>query len=47
VYLDTPEQIRHRIAYVNDNPVKAGFKPQRWSFVEPFDAPDASRGRDG
>jgi len=44
VYLNTPEHVRHRIAYVNDNPIKAGFKRQRWSFVKPLETP---RSRDG
>ncbi len=36
VYLDTEEQLRNRIQYVENNPVQAGFRVQRWSFVSPF-----------
>jgi REP element-mobilizing transposase RayT len=35
-FLWTPEQVFDRIAYVNQNPVKHGFKPQHWYFVLPF-----------
>jgi len=44
VYLDAPKRVTRAINYVNGNPVKAGMKPQRWSFVQPYDAP---RGRGG
>lgn len=44
VYLDTHERVNRAINYVNDNPVKAGMKPQKWSFIQAFDAP---RGRGG
>jgi REP element-mobilizing transposase RayT len=33
VFLNTPADVHRTIQYVNENPVKAGFKPQRWSFV--------------
>ena len=33
VYLDSEEDIRQAILYVQDNPVKEGKPPQRWSFV--------------
>ena len=33
VYLETPEQLRQRIRYVEGNPVKSGLPRQRWSFV--------------
>jgi REP element-mobilizing transposase RayT len=36
VYLDTPAEMRSRIRYVEQNPVRAGFPPQRWSFVVPY-----------
>lgn len=36
VMLFTPEQMRAAIRYVEQNPIRAGFKPQRWSFVAPF-----------
>jgi hypothetical protein len=32
-YLFTEEQILERIRYVEENPVKAGLRPQKWSFV--------------
>lgn len=35
VYLFTPAEIRQRIRYVEDNPVKEGKARQRWSFVVP------------
>ena len=44
VYLNTSDRMNRAIDYVNANPVKAGMKPQAWSFVQPY---DASRGRDG
>ncbi len=44
VYLDTPERVIRAIEYVNGNPVKAGMKPQKWSFIQPYNAP---RGRGG
>ena len=37
VYLDTPDQIRQRIRYVEENPVTAGLPRQRWPFVVPFE----------
>lgn len=36
VYLDSEEAIENAIAYVNDNPVKEGKRPQHWPFVTPF-----------
>lgn len=44
VFLDTPQRVIRAIEYVNANPVKAGMKPQKWSFVQPYNAP---RGRGG
>ena len=41
VFLDTPDDIRRSIAYVEGNPIKEGKKAQRWSFVTPY-APEAS-----
>ncbi|NJL31262.1 MAG: hypothetical protein HC898_06315 [Phycisphaerales bacterium] len=32
VYLNTPQAIRRCVKYVEMNPVKAGLRPQRWSF---------------
>ncbi len=37
VYLNTPESIVRAIRYVERNPIKAGFKAQRWKFVTPYD----------
>ena len=36
VYLDSADEIRHRIGYTEDNPVKAGLPRQHWPFVVPF-----------
>ena len=36
VYLDNDQAIRQRITYVQQNPIKEGKPPQRWSFVTPF-----------
>jgi len=36
VYLDTPEEVRQKIAYVEANPAKEGKPRQRWTFVKPF-----------
>jgi REP-associated tyrosine transposase len=35
-YLDTIEDIRRAIRYVDDNPLKEGKPRQNWSFVVPF-----------
>jgi REP element-mobilizing transposase RayT len=37
VFLDTVSEVRSRIKYVEENPLKAGLKPQRWSFVAPLE----------
>lgn len=37
VFQSSPEQILRTIAYIRDNPVKAGREPQRWPFVTPYD----------
>ncbi len=37
VFLDTDDEIRQRIDYTNDNPVKARLPRQQWPFVVPFD----------
>ena len=37
VYLNTDEDIRRAIRYVEHNPVREGKRPQRWSFVTAFD----------
>jgi REP element-mobilizing transposase RayT len=36
VFLNTPEDMRRAIDYVEENPVKEGKARQRWSFVVPF-----------
>jgi REP element-mobilizing transposase RayT len=36
VKLYTPKQMHAAIRYVERNPIRAGFKPQRWSFVVPY-----------
>jgi REP element-mobilizing transposase RayT len=36
VKLYTPEQMRSAIRYVEQNPIRAGLRPQRWSFVVPY-----------
>ena len=36
VFLDSPEDIRRAIDYVEKNPLKAGKKKQKWSFVVPY-----------
>ena len=38
VFLDTPEQTRRAIEYVEQNPIRAGMRPQRYSFITPFNA---------
>jgi REP element-mobilizing transposase RayT len=35
VYLDSATDVRRSIRYVSENPVRAGLRPQRWSFVTP------------
>jgi REP element-mobilizing transposase RayT len=39
VYLDTVEDVRRSIAYVEENPGKAGLKRQAWAFVAKFEEP--------
>jgi hypothetical protein len=36
VILATPERMRAAIRYVEENPVKAGLRRQRWGFVLPY-----------
>lgn len=36
VFLKTAADMVGRIRYVEQNPIRAGFKPQRWSFVVPY-----------
>lgn len=35
VFINTQEQLMNAINYVRMNPVKAGFKPQQWKFIQP------------
>jgi REP element-mobilizing transposase RayT len=37
VFLDSPEDIRRTIKYVEDNPLKMGLPAQTWNFVKPYD----------
>ena len=43
VYLETPGEVRGRIAYVDDNPKKHGLPAQRWPFVVAYDPAEAVR----
>jgi hypothetical protein len=36
VFLDCLEDVYRAIRYVEENPLKEGKPPQRWSFVTPF-----------
>jgi REP element-mobilizing transposase RayT len=36
VFLDSAEAIERAVRYVENNPVKEGKPPQRWSFVVPY-----------
>jgi hypothetical protein len=36
VFLRTPEDVRGRITYVEQNPEKEGLPPQSYDFVEPY-----------
>ena len=36
VYLNDEQSVRHRIEYVEENPLKEGKPQQHWSFVKPF-----------
>ncbi len=37
VFCYTPDDIRSRIKYINDNPPREGLPPQTWPFVKPYD----------
>jgi REP element-mobilizing transposase RayT len=37
VFLDTPEDIRRTITYIEDNPTKARLPAQKWEFVKEYD----------
>lgn len=36
-FIQTAEHMRSAIRYVENNPVKAGFKPQRWKMLTPYE----------
>jgi REP-associated tyrosine transposase len=36
VFLNSPDDVRRAIGYVENNPLKEGLRPQRWSFVTPY-----------
>ena len=36
VFLDSAQAIAQGVRYVEANPVKAGYKPQRYDWVKPF-----------
>jgi REP-associated tyrosine transposase len=38
VFLHTPEEIELAILYVTNNPLEAGLRAQRWSWIKPYDA---------
>jgi REP element-mobilizing transposase RayT len=45
-FLDSPETVRRRIRYVENNPIEVGLPRQDWSFVVPYDNwPFHKRGR--
>jgi REP element-mobilizing transposase RayT len=37
VFLFSADDVRRRVAYVEQNPVRHGKRPQKWSFVRPFE----------
>lgn len=37
VYLDSDQDMKRAIRYVQDNPLRAGLRPQRWSVVTPYE----------
>jgi REP element-mobilizing transposase RayT len=37
VFINNPAEVRQRIAYVEQNPLKEGKPRQHWSFVTPYD----------
>lgn len=37
VFLDTPDDIRRTIRYVEENPIKIRWPVQQWDFVTPYD----------
>ncbi len=37
VFIDSRDDLKMTIEYVNANPVNSGFNPQSWDFVQPID----------
>jgi len=37
VFLDSIEDVGRAVAYVAENPIKEGKRPQRWSFLTPIE----------
>ncbi len=37
VFLYTPDDVRSRITYIEENPAKSNLPPQSWRFVVPYD----------
>lgn len=37
VFLDTPDDVRRTIRYIEQNPVKQRLAVQRWPFITPYD----------
>lgn len=37
VFLDTPDDVRRTIRYIEQNPVKQRLPVQRWPFITPYD----------
>jgi REP element-mobilizing transposase RayT len=35
-FLNTVEDMRRTVAYIANNPIKAGLRPQSWPFVKPY-----------
>lgn len=46
VFLDSPEDIRRTIGYVEQNPVKIRLPKQRWEFVKTYDGWPLHEGHD-
>ena len=36
-FLDYPDEVRRKIAYINGNPAHIGLPEQNWGFVKPYD----------
>ena len=37
VFLDSPDDVRRTIGYIEQNPVKVGLRRQQWEFVKEYD----------